>query len=99
LIASTIASSFSSISMARLQRWLDFASADEARAFVDGVSGWKVAGENVAIEGNGDNDVKPSVIKEHVELKRESCWLLGLLSFADNPLCIELSKIIGAAAV
>lgn len=30
-----------------------------------------MSGENVAIEGNGDNDVKPSVIKEHVELKRE----------------------------
>lgn len=72
LIASTIASSFSSISIARLQRWLDFSSADEAKAFVESVNGWKVSGENVAIEGNGDNDVKPSVIKEHVELKRES---------------------------
>lgn len=71
LIASTIASSFSSISIARLQRWLDFASADEAKAFVEGVNGWQVSGDNVAIEGNGDNDVKSSVIKEHVELKRE----------------------------
>jgi translation initiation factor 3 subunit K len=75
LIASTIASSFSSISIARLQRWLDFSSAEEAKAFVEGVNGWKVSGDNVAIEGNGDNDVKPSVIKEHVELKRES-WSL-----------------------
>lgn len=72
LIASTIASSFSSISIARLQRWLDFSSAEEAKAFVEGVNGWKVSGDNVAIEGNGDNDVKPSVIKEHVELKRAS---------------------------
>ncbi|KAJ9100523.1 hypothetical protein QFC21_003566 [Naganishia friedmannii] len=72
LIASTIASSFSSISIARLQRWLDFASAEEAKAFVEGINGWQVSGENVAIEGNGDNDVKSSVIKEHVELKQLS---------------------------
>ncbi|KAJ9108266.1 hypothetical protein QFC19_002514 [Naganishia cerealis] len=71
LIASTIASSFSSISIARLQRWLDFASAEDAKAFVEGVNGWKVSGELVAVDGNGDNDVKSSVIKEHVELKRE----------------------------
>lgn len=67
---------------------------------MESVNGWKVSGENVAIEGNGDNDVKPSVIKEHVELKRESYWpLLSFSYLLTVVFLLELSKIIGAAAV
>ena len=71
LIATTIASSFSSIQTARLQKWLDFASASEVAQFVENLNGWTVQGDSVKIEGNGDNDVKAGVVKEQVELSRK----------------------------
>jgi len=72
LIATTIATSFSSIQISRLQKWLDFSSADEAQQFVGGINGWTVEGDSVTIQGNGDNDVKAGVVREQVELNRES---------------------------
>ncbi|KAH8088011.1 armadillo-type protein [Filobasidium floriforme] len=74
LIATTIASSFSSIQTSRLQKWLDLDSANEVSSFVEGLNGWTVQGDSVKIEGNGDNDVKAGVVKEQVELSRESRW-------------------------
>lgn len=41
---------------------------------MEGLNGWTVQGDSVKIEGNGDNDVKAGVVKEQVELSRESRW-------------------------
>ena len=69
-------------------------------------AGWKIDGEFASIPGNGDNDVKAGVVKEHVELGRE---LNGHL-LIDTPTAhgcsgkmaeltmIELTKLIAAAA-
>lgn len=42
---------------------------------MEGLNGWTVQGDSVKIEGNGDNDVKAGVVKEQVELSRESRWI------------------------
>lgn len=74
LIATTIATSFSSIQTSRLQKWLDLESASEVSSFVEGLNGWTAEGDVVRIEGNGDNDVKAGVVKEQVELSRTSTF-------------------------
>jgi translation initiation factor 3 subunit K len=71
LIATTIASSFSSIQLSRLQKWLDMPSSEDVQQFVGSLNGWTVEGDSVKIEGNGDNDVKAGVVREQVELSRK----------------------------
>ncbi len=100
-ITTSISSSFSRIPLALLGKWLDL-SAGEAREYVqDGtVQGWSVEGEDVVILGNGDNDVKPGVIKESVELKRGCHWCDAGVDPADEAVfpATELTKLIAAAA-
>lgn len=68
--ASSIAASFRNVKVTQLQRWLGLSDA-EVGPWAES-HGWKINGDIVAIPGNGDNDVKAGVVKEKVELNRES---------------------------
>lgn len=70
-ISSTISSSFSRISTTLLEKWLNLSSEIQVKQFVENVDGWSLdGGVEVVIAGNGDNDVKPGVIRESVDLKQ-----------------------------
>lgn len=58
--------------MTHLQKWLDLPE-NEVGQWCESV-GWKVEGNVAVIPKNGDNDVKAGVVKENVELSRESSY-------------------------
>lgn len=68
--AQAIAASFRNVKAAQLGRWLGLKDAD-VPAWVQ-AHGWTLADGTVTIPPNGDNDVKAGVVKEKVELSRES---------------------------
>lgn len=75
LVVSTVSTTFARVSAARLARWLDLEGGSSAvAAYIQEtqVQGWSIEGDDVRIASNEDNDVRPGVIRENVELKRES---------------------------
>ncbi|EIW73678.1 eukaryotic translation initiation factor 3 subunit K [Tremella mesenterica] len=66
--ATSIASSFSRISLIRVQRWLDLSESD-INDWCASVS-WGIEGSDAVIPKNGDNDVKAGVVRENVELSQ-----------------------------
>ncbi|KAK4685387.1 translation initiation factor 3 subunit K, partial [Tremellales sp. Uapishka_1] len=68
LFSTSIASTFSSITLARLSRWLNLSSS-EVGEWCKSI-GWSVEGDLAQIPKNGDNDVKAGVVKENVELSQ-----------------------------
>ena len=69
LFSTSIASSFSRVSLVHLSHWLNLPSA-EVSAWCSSI-GWTVEGDAAVVPKNGDNDVKAGVVKENVELSRE----------------------------
>ena len=92
LIATSIASCFSRVPVARLSNWVDLPAAD-VPAHCESI-GWKVEGDMAVVPKNGDNDVKAGVVKENVELSRE----LKLASRDIRLTLVELTKLVSAAA-
>lgn len=68
LFARSVASCFSRVRLAQLARWLDLPEG-EVNGWCES-AGWTVEGEMAVVPGNGDNDVKATVVKEHVELSQ-----------------------------
>ena len=81
LFATSIASCFRKVNTSHIQEWLDLPQG-EVESWCKNV-GWTVEGGVAVIPTNGDNDVKAGVVKENVELSRESfvqlVWNLGVL--------------------
>ena len=75
LIATSIASCFSRVPVLRLSHWLDLPT-NELSGFCGSIE-WTLEGDLAVIPKNGDNDVKAGVVKENVELSRESCLVLA----------------------
>jgi translation initiation factor 3 subunit K len=78
LFATSIASSFSRVSVKHLSNWLDL-PASEVASWAAGAQ-WSVEGEFVVVPKNEDNNVKAGIVKENVELSRECCccvWWWG----------------------
>lgn len=72
LVTATVSTTFTRVSVARLAKWLDLDVAGIAKYIKEAdVQGWTVEGDDVRIASNEDNDVRPGVIRENVELKRE----------------------------
>ncbi|ORX40157.1 armadillo-type protein [Kockovaella imperatae] len=68
LIATSIASCFSRVPIARLSNWINLSSSDLS-SWSESI-GWKVEGDVAVVPKNGDNDVKAGVVKESVELNQ-----------------------------
>ena len=66
LFSTVIASSFSRIHTAQLERWLDLEGSELSTLCTS--MGWKIEGDVVVIPANGENDVKAGVIRENVKL-------------------------------
>ena len=81
LFATSIASCFRKVNLSHVQEWLDLPQG-EVEGWCKSV-GWSVDGGVAVLPKNGDNDVKAGVVKENVELSRESfvqlVWNWGVL--------------------
>lgn len=93
LFATSIASCFRKVNRSHIQEWLDLPQG-EVESWCKNV-GWNVEGGVAVIPTNGDNDVKAGVVKENVELSRESTSLTWRESNADET---ELTKLVATAA-
>lgn len=68
--AASIAASFRRVRLAQLSRWLDIKAADLPAWCKE--AQWEIDGDVAVVPENGDNNVKAGVVKENVQLKRES---------------------------
>lgn len=75
LFATSIASSFSRVSIKHLSNWLDL-PVSEVASWAEGAQ-WTVEGDYAVVPKNEDNNVKAGIVKENVELSRECCRGMG----------------------